>query len=342
MPGNSGSNVRTKAWPTGKHDAITDVAGIRVGHWTNRRAGTGCTVVLCEGSQFAAADARGGAPGTRELGTLALANLDQSCQAILLTGGSAFGLAAADGVVRYLEEQGIGFTAAQGPVPIVPGAVIYDLGVGKPDVRPGAEDGYRAAKGAKGGSVGRGTVGAGTGATVAKLCGPDAWLKGGVGTASCAGPRGLVVGALAVVNPVGIITDPGTGHVVAAPRGLPGRFLGLGAALEKRAELMEAAMENTTLVVVATNATIAHHQVQRLAYQAHNGIARTVLPAHTFGDGDTTFAVAMGEVETNPYDVFTLGLLTTLAVERAILDGVRSATGLHGVPSAEEWLAARL
>ena len=331
-------SVRLKSLPQGPRDAITDVQGIRVGHWTNRRAGTGCTVVLCEGSTFAAADARGGAPGTRELATLDPANIEQTCHAILLSGGSAFGLSAADGVMRALEERGVGFTTATGPVPIVPGAVIYDLGLGKATVRPGPDEGYRAATTAKGGRVAEGSVGAGTGATVAKVAGPENIVKGGVGTASVSTPEGVVVGALAVVNAIGVITEPTTGEVVAGARGKPGRFLGLEESLRARAAFIASKMENTTLVVVATNASLGHGQMQRLAYQAHNGIARTILPAHTSGDGDTTFAVSMGTVEVQPQDFVTIGLMATLAVERAIVKGVRAATGLHGVPSAGEWL----
>jgi L-aminopeptidase/D-esterase-like protein len=241
--------------------------------------------------------------------------------------------------MRWLEEQEVGFATQAGPVPIVPGAVIYDLGLGSSKVRPGPEDGYRAAGAARGGNVVEGTVGAGTGATVAKIAGPEGTLKGGVGTASVAVGE-LVVGAIVVVNAIGAVVDPATGEVVAGARGKPGKFLGLEAALKARDAFIDSKMENTTLVVVATNATLAHGQVQRLAYQAHNGIARAILPAHTFGDGDTTIAISMGQAEAKPQDIFTLGLMTTMATERAIVKGVRAATGLHGVPSVGEWLAA--
>ncbi len=298
-------------------------------------------MVLCEGSTFAAAEARGGAPGTRELSTLDPASVEQTCHAILLTGGSAFGLGAADGVMRWLEERKVGFATAAGPVPIVPAAVIYDLGVGSAGARPGPDEGYRAAASSRAGAVREGSVGAGTGATVAKLAGPEGMVKGGVGTASVQTPEGAVVGALAVVNAIGVIANSMTGEVVAAPRGKPGRFLGLEESLRARAAFLVDKMENTTLVVVATNAALGHGQVQRMAYQAHNGIARAILPAHTFGDGDTAFAVSMGQLEVQPQDVFTIGLMATLAVERAIVKGVQAATGLHGVPSAAEWLTAR-
>jgi L-aminopeptidase/D-esterase-like protein len=296
-------------------------------------------VVLCEDSTFAAADSRGGAPGTRELDTLRLGNVDLTCHAILLTGGSAFGLGAADGVVRYLSERGLGFKTAARPVPIVPAAVIYDLGIGKSAVVPGPDAGYRAAASAKRGRVAEGTVGAGTGATVAKIGGPDSMLKGGVGSASLATPEGVVVGALAVVNAIGIIVDPDSGRCVAGVRSEAEGWMPLPDAVAKRAEVLGALAQNTTLAVVATNVALNHSQVQRVAYQAHNGIARTILPAHTLGDGDTTFAVSMGIAEPRPFDAFTVGLLATLTVERAILNAVREATGIHGVPSLREWVA---
>lgn len=323
----------------GPKNAITDVPGIRVGQVTDRRAGTGCTVVLCETAKFAACDTRGGAPGTRETGVLGPANLVRTCHAVLLTGGSAFGLDAAGGVMRYLSESGVGFETGARQVPIVTGAVLYDLGIGRADITPGAEQGYRAAKSARGGTVAQGTVGAGTGATVAKLLGPDYALKGGVGTASLVGPRGLVVGAIAAVNPTGIVVDPANGRTVAGVRATKGRYLPLATALERRTAEMDKAMENTTLVCVATNADLEHHQVLRLAIQAHNGIARSILPAHAFGDGDVTFALSMATAETKPYDTSPLGVMTTIAVEQAILNGVRAATGLHGMPSASEWTA---
>jgi L-aminopeptidase/D-esterase-like protein len=324
-------------WLPGPNDAITDVPGIRVGHWTDRRGGTGCTVVLCETSTCAAADSRGGAPGTRELDTLRVTNVEVTCQAILLTGGSAFGLAAADGVVRYLAERGIGLKTPARPVPIVPAAVIYDLGLGSAQAVPGSEAGYRAAMSAKRGKVARGTVGAGTGATVAKIGGPETMLKGGVGTTSLSTAEGTVVGALAVVNAIGVVVDPTSGGTVAGVRGEPGRWMSLPDAVARRAEVLGAIAANTTLAMVATNAALTQSQMQRVAYQAHNGLGRTILPAHTLGDGDTTFAVAMGTHDAGPFGAFTVGLLATFATERAILNAVRAATGLHGVPSAAEW-----
>jgi L-aminopeptidase/D-esterase-like protein len=333
------TNRATGGFFPGPRNAITDVPGIRVGQVTDRRAGTGCTVILCERARFAACDTRGGAPGTRETGVLGPANLVRNCHAVLLTGGSAFGLDAAGGVMKFLSEAGVGFETGARKVPIVTGAVLYDLSLGKAAITPTDGDGYRAAKRARGGVVEQGSVGAGTGATVAKLLGQDHALKGGLGTASLVGPRGLVVGAVAAVNPTGIVVDPSTGRTLAGVRGTKGRFLPLATAIEQRTAEMDKLIENTTLVCVATNAGLEHHQVQRLAIQAHNGIARTILPAHAFGDGDVTFAISMATAETKPHDTTALGVMTTLAVEQAILNGVREATGLHGVPSAAEWAA---
>lgn len=325
------------SFETGANDAITDVPGIRVGHWSDRRAGTGCTVVLCESAAVAAADVRGGAPGTRETDVLAGPNLVRTCHAVLFSGGSVFGLEAAGGVVRYLAEHDVGFPTKVRPVPIVPAAVLYDLGVGRPDVAPGADAGYRAAKRAKGGRVEQGSVGAGTGATAAKILGPEHAIKGGIGTASIRGPRGLVVGAIVVTNPVGAVVSPDDGATIAGARGAEGAYVPLAEALERHTAEMDAQIENTTLVCVATNATIEHSLAQRLAFQAHNGLARTILPVHTFGDGDAAFVLGMSRAETKPHDSLALGAMTTLAVERAVVKSIHAATGLHGVPSAAEW-----
>ncbi len=325
-------------WPTGPRNAITDVAGVRVGHWTDRRGGTGCTVILCPTSTAAAVDVRGGAPGTRETDVLAGANMVRRCDAVVFSGGSAFGLAAADGVMRWCAENDIGFATSARKVPIVSGAVILDFSVGKADAAPGAEAGYLAARRANGGRVAQGSVGAGTGATVAKILGPDACLKGGVGTASAVGPRGIVVGALVVTNAVGQVQDPATGRIVAGPRAASrGEFVPLREALALRTEKMDALLEQTTLVCVATNAAIDHRDLQRLAFQAHDGLARTINPVHTFGDGDVAFAVALPRVETKRHDLFAIGSLVVSVVEQAVLNSVRLATGLHDVPSVSEW-----
>lgn len=321
-------------------DAITAVAGLRVGHWTDRRAATGCTVVLCppEGA-VAACAVLGGAPGTRETDVLLPGNLVQRAHAVLLTGGSAFGLDAAAGVVRWLDERGIGFETRHGRVPIVPAAVIYDLGIGRADARPGPDAGY-AACAAAGEAVRQGSVGAGTGATVAKLAGPERAVKGGLGTAAEATTHGAVVGAIAAVNAVGEIVDPQTGRAVArrrpAPDAPPWRqdqedVIDL---LRRRAPQPATPLENTTLAVIATDVLLTREQLYRLAVMAHAGIARAIRPSHTISDGDSVFALSTGTRVENPPDLTALGALAARALERAILNGVRHATAVAGVPPA--------
>ncbi len=327
-------------------DSITAVPGIRVGHWTDRRAATGCTVLLCERGAVGGVDVRGAAPGTRETDLLRPGNLVEEVHGVLLTGGSAFGLDAASGVMRYLEERGSGLHFGGQVIPIVPAAVLYDLGIGRP-ARPDAEAGYRAARAARAGAVAEGSVGAGTGATVAKLIGRDRALKGGLGTASEHLETGVIVGAIVAVNAVGSIRDPRTGRVVAAPRGDDGRFVNVdrflrtGRAWPQPEPLPEPGPENTTIAVVATNAALTKAQANRLATVCHDGFARTTWPAHTRGDGDTIFALATGEVEVDAIGYTALEAMATRAVERAILRGVQLATGLAGVPSCEEWTSTR-
>lgn len=321
----------------GRYDAITDVPGIRVGHWTDRRGGTGCTAIVCVAGALGAVDVRGGAPGSRELEVLASQNLVRTAHAVLLTGGSAYGLAAADGVMRWLEENGAGFESAFRRVPIVPTAVLYDLGVGRADVSPSAESGYLAARRARSGKLKQGSVGAGAGATVAKLMGREYAMKGGIGTASFLGPNGTVVGAIAACNAVGNVIDPSTGETVAGSRGLPGAFVSLAETLKSRTEAADALRANTTLVCIATNARLEHGQLQRLAIQAHDGLARAIFPAHTFADGDIAFALSTAQVAVEQHHLLDLGVLTVLAVEAAILRSVRLARGLLGVPSASDW-----
>ena len=348
-------------------DAITDVAGLRVGQWTNRRAATGCTVVLCTAGAVGGVDVRGAAPGTRETDVLRPGNLVEEVHAVLLTGGSAFGLDAAGGVMRFLEERGAGFAVGERRVPIVPAAVLFDLGLGVAR-RPDAAAGYRAARRATAGRVAEGSVGAGTGATVAKSAGADRRLKGGLGTASEQLDTGVVVGAVAAVNAAGSIRDPRTGELVAAPRADGGGFVDLDAHLrsgrawptdddeaaddeagggdEAGGEAGSSATggsatpgANTTLAVVATNAQLTKVQVNRLATVCHDGFARTIWPAHTRADGDTVFALATGAVEIDAAGYAALEAMATRALERAVLRGVRLATGLAGIPSAAEWLA---
>jgi L-aminopeptidase/D-esterase-like protein len=258
---------------------------------------------------------------------------------VVLTGGSAFGLASATGVMRWFRERDVGFETTAAKVPIVSAAVLFDLAIGRGDVFPDEAAGYQAAAAARAGTVRQGTVGAGTGATVGKLLGRERWVKGGLGTASIVGPKGLVVGALAVTNTLGSVFDPETGDLVAGPRGDDGRFVPLAETVEQYTRKEEPVAENTTLVCVATNARLKHEQLQRVAYQAQDGLARTIVPAHTIGDGDVAFAIGMGTREPEPEDGILVGLLAEQAVERAILKSVLLATGLRGAPSVGEWLA---
>lgn len=324
-------------------DAITAVAGITVGHWTNENGPTGCTVVLCPDGAVASADVRGGAPGTRETDLLGPGNLVQQAHAVLLTGGSAYGLDAATGVMRWLEERGHGFPVTNGVVPVVPAAVLFDLGLGRGDIRPDAGAGYEACMAAADGPVEEGSVGAGTGATVAKALGPEAQrsLKGGIGTAAERTAAGVTVGALVAVNSFGEVVDPNTGGVVAGPRGeRPGSFADTLEALRSRPPLSpfsgQAEGTNSTIGVVATDAVLTKEEACRLAVIAQTGLTRAIRPAHTPVDGDTIFALATCRNDA-PTDVLQLGALAARAVERAIIRGVMAAKGLAGVPSVGEW-----
>ena len=322
----------------GRRDAITDVRGIRVGHWTDRRAATGCTVILCPPGTVGGVDVRGAAPGTRETELLRPGNLVEEVHAIVLSGGSAFGLEAATGVMRALAEQGIGLAVGRARVPIVPSAILFDLGIGRVHW-PDAEAGRRALERATGGVVRQGTVGAGTGATVAKLGGPDRSLKGGIGTASEVLDTGVVVAAIAAVNAVGEVRDGRTGEVVAGVRGDQSGFLDMDALLRTgrgRRRAPERA-ENTTIAVVATNAALNKTQVNRIATVAHDGFARAIWPVHTRADGDVIFALATGEQPVEADEYPAIEAMCALVIERAVLAGVREATGLAGVPSAAEW-----
>ncbi|MGD0116151.1 MAG: P1 family peptidase [Dehalococcoidia bacterium] len=318
-----------------QNDAITDIAGIRVGHWTDRRAATGCTVVLCEKGAVAGIDVRGGAPGTRESSLLRPETLVQQIHAVFLTGGSAFGLDVGSGIMRYLEERGVGFGYGGASVPIVCGAVLFDLNVGRADVRPTAESGYRACLAAKSGRIAEGSVGAGTGATVAKVRTVAHGLKGGVGTAA-ERIDDVVVAALVAVNAFGEISDGNA--VIAGPRGAPGRFDSTLDIMRQAGPSPTLPLTNTTIGVIATNATLTKVQATTVAQMAHDGIGRAVRPAHSSVDGDVLFALATCE-RPEPANTLVIGAFAACAVERAIVRAVKAATGLAGVPSAAEWLA---
>lgn len=322
----------------GMNGTITDVSGLRVGHFTNEEAATGCTVVLCPpAGAVGGVDVRGAAPGTRETDLLRPGNLVERVNAVLLSGGSAFGLDAATGVVRYLEERGLGYDTRVARVPIVPAAILFDLGLGRSDVRPDAEAGYRACLAAGDGPVVQGSVGAGTGATVAKTLGRESALKGGIGSASLRTGDGYTVGALFAVNASGDVVDPETGETVAGPRRQEGHgFHNSLEILQARSSQPPVLATNTTIGVVATDAPLTKEQANRLALMASSGMARALRPAHSMGDGDVVFALSVG-LEPGPVNLTALGALAARATELAILQAVREAKGLAGVPSAWEW-----
>jgi len=314
--------------------SITDVPGIRIGHWTDRRAATGCTVLLPDRPAVAGLDVRGAAPGTRETDLLRPGNLVERVHAVVLAGGSAFGLDAASGVMRYLAERGVGFQFGRAVVPIVPAAILFDLGVGRHDRWPDADAGYLAASRARR-TTPEGNVGAGTGATVGKALGPECAMKGGLGTASERGHGGLIAGALAAVNASGDVVDPDTGRLIAGARRPDGTFADTVEVLrEGKLWRPEAPGENTVLVVVATNAALTKEQANRLATVCHDGIARAVRPAHTPGDGDVVFTLATGDLPVDLAGYRTLEAIATRAVERAIVRGVLAAEPLFGLPAA--------
>jgi len=318
--------------------AITDVAGIEVGHFTDPRRPTGCSVVIARAGAVAGVDVRGAAPGTRETDLLAPANLVQQVHAITLCGGSAWGLDAASGVMRWLEENHIGLATGYGLVPIVPGAVVFDLGVGDARIRPDAQAGYQACVAATNRPPMQGNVGAGAGALVGKLFGMARAMKGGVGTASLT-VDGITVGALIVCNAVGDVFDPATGRGMAGARTPDGRAL-LGARdamLQGQLPQNLLAGTNTTIGVIATDAMLSKPQAQRLAQVAHDGLARSINPVHTLLDGDTLFALGTGQ-SGKPANMLLLATLAAEVTARAVVNAVAAARGL--TLGAQTWPAA--
>ncbi|MES2186069.1 MAG: P1 family peptidase [Pseudomonadota bacterium] len=314
--------------------AITDVAGIAVGHFTDPRRPTGCSVVLVREGATGGVDVRGAAPGTRETDLLSPGNLVQQAHAVMLCGGSAFGLDAAGGAMRWLEEQGIGLPVGVGRVPILPAAVLFDLGVGDMRIRPDAAAGYAACAAASTAAPAEGNVGAGAGATLGKLFGMAHAMKGGIGTASVSA-GGYTVGALVAVNALGDVLDPDTAQLLAGARTADGKGLRDSRRTLLRGEAAQPILAgtNTTIGVVATDAALTKAQAQRLAQVAHDGLARCINPVHTMSDGDTLFALATGRVAGEPL-MTLLGVLAAEATARAVLRAVRAARtldigGLH-------------
>ena len=304
------------------NDTITTISGIKVGNETHEKARTGCTVILCESGAVAGVDVRGSAPGTRETDAIRPGGLVEEVHAVLLTGGSAFGLDAAGGVMQFLEERDVGFRAGPVRVPIVPSAVIFDLGVGDPKVRPDREMGYRACENATNARVEMRQVGAGTGATVGKSPGLQS-SNGGVGSACRVLKSGLIVGAIVVVNAVGNIIDPTTGKIVAgAKHPETGEFVDIVERLSEQGEKgsLQTPSTNTTIGVVGTNAALSPTEVTKVAQIAHDGLARTIRPVHTMFDGDTIFALSIG---THDAPVNTVGIIAAEVMAEAVCRAVK-------------------
>jgi L-aminopeptidase/D-esterase-like protein len=315
---------------------LTAVQGLKVGHQTLTERPTGCTVVIAEKGATAGVDVRGSAPGTMETDLLSPTATVEQVHAIVLSGGSAFGLASQQGVVRYLEQKGVGFKFGGAIIPIVPAAILFDLGLGDSKIRPGADCGFAAGQAATDGPVAEGNVGAGAGATVGKMGGRGRAMKGGIGSAAITLPNGLVVAALVAVNARGDVIDPSTGRVVAGTRTEDGTGLADVRQLLRRGGVPDPEpLQNTTIAVVATNATLTKTQATKVAQMAHDGLARAIVPAHTSGDGDAIFAMATG-TQTGAADVDTIGALAADAMVEAILRAVRAATSIPGFPAARD------
>ena len=317
-------------------DAIIDIPGIKVGHSQDLKAGTGCTVVICEKGATTGVDVRGGAPGTRETDLLNPVNMVNQIQAIYLSGGSAFGLDGASGVMKYLEERGIGFDVVVTKVPIVPAAVLFDLGVGDYRVRPDARMGYDACLNASDAEVRQGNVGAGTGATVGKIFGGLRCMKSGLGTASFKSQE-LIVGAIVAVNCFGDVVDPESGEIIAGvltedKKGFVNTMSLLKSLPQRSGSNFS---KNTTIGAVVTNAKLTKAGATKVAMMAQDGYARTISPAHTMFDGDTIFCMATGEIEAG---VNVIGAVATEVMARAIVKAVKSAESLFGLPCYKDLL----
>ena len=325
-------------------DSITDITGIKVGHASDFEGITGCTVILCEKGAVAGVDQRGGGPGTREIALLNPVNHVEKVHAILLSGGSAFGLDAASGVMRFLEEKNIGYQTGVAKIPIVPAAILFDLNIGDPKVRPTPKMGYLACKNATGAPPEQGSIGAGTGATVGKLLGMSRATKSGIGTSSIDIGGGVKVGAIVAVNAIGEVIDPASGKIVAGVRTKKETVITQGEpAFSEALEIMKglvgrtllglAERANTVIGVVATNAKFDKATCTKMAQMAQNGLVRAIRPANTMHDGDTFFALSTGNKKAN---INIVGAFAAQAVQQAILNAVFSASRLGGVPAVSD------
>jgi len=348
------------------HDDITDIPSLRVGHDTHLEAATGCTVVLCDWPMVGGVDVRGGAPGTRETDLLRPHYMMQEVHAVVLTGGSAFGLDVACGVMRYLEARGVGYAVGEARVPIVPAAVLFDLGLGRADIRPDAAAGERACQAATNSLVAQGNIGAGTGATVGKFLGFAQAMKGGLGSASASLPDGTLMGALVAVNAGGDVRDPETQRILAGTRHPSGQgflFEGQpvialptqpggnppsGASSQSPGvtpgeALGQSAMANTTIAIIATNALLTKTDANIIARMAHDGLALAIRPVHTPFDGDTIFVLGAGRpapdgkpTSLGPIELSMLGAAAVQTLARAVVKAVQAAESLHGIPAARD------
>jgi L-aminopeptidase/D-esterase-like protein len=333
----AGPAERTPRGPLQPEGGLTDVEGLRVGHFTDARRPTGCTVVLAEKGAVCGVDVRGGAPGTRETDLLDPVNTVRAVHAVVLSGGSAFGLDSATGVMRYLEEKGIGFPVGAARVPIVPAAILFDLGLGDWTIRPDAKAGYAAARAAAVGPVAEGCVGAGAGASAGKLHGLARAMKSGIGSASLRLPGGGVVAALVAANPFGDVVDPASGRPIAGLRSEDGKTLRgtVEAMLAGERARGPQPRENTAIGVVATNVALEKSEAARVAQMAHAGLARAIRPVHTPWDGDTLFALSTGALRLDEATL-VVGTAAAEAVARATVRAALAAAGLPGLPSASE------
>ena len=319
-------------------NGITDVPGITVGHWTDRKAITGCTAILCPRGSLGGVSVRGASPGTRETDVLNPINRVEEVHAIMLSGGSAYGLGVADGAMRYLEENGIGVKVGDSVVPIVPSAILFDLGIGDSKVRPNAENGYHACKYASEDPVEQGSIGAGTGATVAKTQGTQKAVKGGLGSASIDLGDGLLVGAIVAVNAIGSVYDPENGLLLAGPRIDGIMSNSMDDLISGNSFKLPDINANTTIGVVATNARLTKAQAKRLASSAQDGLALAIRPSHLIGDGDTMFSISTGEQ--GNIDAFSdmnriiAGAIQ--AVANSIKNAIQFAETMGGVPAVRD------
>ena len=321
------------------NQTITAVPGIEAGHYTDRQNATGCTVILCRQGAVGGVDVRGGSPGTRETDLLQPARRIDQLFAVSLSGGSAYGLDAASGVMAWLEQQGIGYRVSPGIiVPIVSSAIIYDLGLITSQVRPGPAEGRAACTAASRAPLPQGTVGAGAGATVAKTAGPHRAVKGGIGSAAIQFPNGITIAAAVTVNAIGGIWDYSNGQLLAGPRRDDGGFDDPVAALLNGATpAPPIGPVNTTIGVVATDARLDREQTNYLARVSHDGLAMTIRPCHTIRDGDTMFAMSTGQSRAPANaDLTALGAAAAEVTAQSVLQAIRHATGLGGIPAVSE------